>query len=142
MIDVVCGVLKDAEGRYLACLRPDGKALGGRWEFPGGKVECGESPEGALIRELKEELDVVVEVGSPLGQVIWNYEGLVIRLLPFHCKIVDGVPQALEHTALLWCFSGNFHDLPWADADLPILHEIAESDRAAQAGTSLIDTPA
>ena len=55
MIDVVCGVIENSEGQFLACLRPAGKHLGGLWEFPGGKVDPGESPESALVRELQEE---------------------------------------------------------------------------------------
>jgi len=124
MLDVVCAVIENPEGRYLACLRPNGKHLGGLWEFPGGKVDPGESPERALARELLEELAVVVEVGRPLVPVIWNYGERAIRLLPFHCKIIGGDLRALEHQALRWCFPKEFGDLCWADADVPILREI------------------
>jgi 8-oxo-dGTP diphosphatase len=122
MMDVVCGVIENPEGQFLACLRPAGKHLGGRWEFPGGKVDPGESPESALVRELLEEL--AVTVGLPLGPVIWTYEESTIRLLPFRCKITGGALQALEHEKLFWCSPENFGDLPWADADVPILREI------------------
>lgn len=125
MIDVVCGVIEDAEGRFLACLRPQGKHLGGRWEFPGGKVEPGEAPAAALVRELREELSVEVEIGAALTPVIWTYDERTIRLLPFRCGIIRGDLHATEHEQLLWCSPENFHTLPWADADLPILREIA-----------------
>ncbi len=125
MIDVVCGVIENSAGEFLACLRPAGKHLGGLWEFPGGKVDPGESPEAALARELQEELGVKAEVGAPLNPVIWAYPGRTIRLLPFRCRIVDGVPQALEHERLLWCLPGKFSKLAWAEADLPILEEIS-----------------
>ena len=125
MIDVVCGVIEDAEGRFLACLRPQGKHLGGLWEFPGGKVEPGESSVDALIRELLEELSVEVEVGQALSPVVWAYDERTIRLLPFRCGIIAGDLHATEHEELLWCSPENFHTLPWADADLPILREIA-----------------
>ena len=130
MIDVVCGVIEDAGGRYLACLRPEGKHLEGLWEFPGGKVEAGESPETALARELLEELAVEVEVGAALKSVIWNYELRTIRLLPFRCKIIAGQPQAIEHERIQWCLPEQFEDLTWAEADIPILHEICTAARA------------
>lgn len=125
MMEVVCGVIENAEGQFLACLRPAGKHLGGLWEFPGGKVECGESPESALIRELREELAVDIEVGSPLGPVIWNYNERMIRLRPYYCRILAGEPRALEHEQLHWCAPQNFDSLSWAAADVPILHQIS-----------------
>ncbi len=125
MIDVVCGVIEDLEGRYLACLRPQGKHLGGLWEFPGGKVDPGETPIAALIREMREELSVDVEIVTSLTPVIYAYPDRTIRLLPFRCKISEGELHANEHEALLWCAPENFYKLPWADADLPILREIA-----------------
>ena len=124
MIEVVCGVIEDAEGRYLACLRPAGKHLGGRWEFPGGKVDPGETPDSALVRELREELAVDVEVGPALTPVNWNYGERLIRLLPFYCHITGGELRAVEHEALRWCLPQHFDDLRWADADIPILKEI------------------
>ena len=124
MIDVVCGVIGNGEGEYLACLRPAGKHLGGLWEFPGGKVDLGESPEHALARELREELAVGVEVGQPLSPVIWDYAERTIRLLPFFCVITQGELRALEHEALRWCHPTEFWEIPWADADIPILREL------------------
>ena len=124
MIDVVCGVIGNDAGQYLACLRPHGKHLGGLWEFPGGKIDPGESPEVALARELLEELGVEVTVGTPLAPVVWTYDRGQIRLLPFRCAIVAGEPQAIEHQQLLWCAAEDFHQLPWAGADIPILDQI------------------
>lgn len=124
MIDVVCGVIEDLDGRYLACLRPQGKLLGGKWEFPGGKVDPGESAESALARELVEELGVVVEVGLPLDSVTWSYDWGCIRLLPFLCRIVSGAPKAIEHEDLNWCHPSEFGSLDWAAADIPILDQI------------------
>ena len=124
VMDVVCGVIVDAEGRFLACLRPIGKHLGGLWEFPGGKVDPGETPESALVRELREELEVDVEVGFPLSPVIWNYGERTIQLLPFYCRIIGGDLRPVEHEALRWCLPEHLGDLRWADADNPILSEI------------------
>jgi len=103
MIDVVCGVIEDEGGRFLACLRPQGKHLGGLWEFPGGKVDPGETPEAALVRELMEELSVEIEVVSPLTPVVWAYDERTIRLFPFRCRITGGELHATEHEELLWC---------------------------------------
>ncbi len=125
MIDVVCGVLMDRDGRYLACRRPQGKHLGGLWEFPGGKVDPGESPASALVRELREELGIEVAVGAALEEVVWRYDHGVIRLLPYFCTMPDDqTPQAIEHEELLWCTHENFGILPWAEADLPVLDQI------------------
>ena len=129
-MDVVCGVIENSKGQFLACLRPAGKHLGGLWEFPGGKVDPGESPESALVRELLEELAVEVEVGLPLGPVIWSYGERTIRLLPFRCKITGGALHAIEHEKLCWCPPENFHDLVWAAADVPVLREISASGGA------------
>jgi len=124
MIDVVCGVIEDVEGRVLACLRPAGKHLGGLWEFPGGKVEHGEAPRMALVRELREELGVEVEVLGALDPVPWQYERGAIRLLAFHCRITRGDPAAHEHERLCWCASHELGDLAWAPADLPVLEQL------------------
>jgi 8-oxo-dGTP diphosphatase len=130
MLEVVCGVIKNPEGQFLACLRPEGKHLGGLWEFPGGKIDPGESPESALVRELREELAVEVEVGAPLAPVTWHYGARTIRLSPFFCRIVGGKLHAVEHEKLLWCAPEKFGDLIWADADVPILREILEAESA------------
>jgi 8-oxo-dGTP diphosphatase len=128
MIDVVCAVIEHpADGRFLACLRPQGKHLAGLWEFPGGKVDPGESPEGALVREIREELGVEATVGRALEPVIWSYERGTIRLLPFLCSISGGPPQAIEHEQLLWCAREEFDSLAWAEADLPVLEQLRAS---------------
>ena len=121
MIHVVCGVIADPAGRYLACLRKAGGHLGGLWEFPGGKVEAGENPAQALARELREELGVEVAVGEKMEAVDWDYSGKWIRLMPFSCTILAGVPQALDHEELRWCAPEDFNTLEWAPADVPIL---------------------
>jgi 8-oxo-dGTP diphosphatase len=127
MIDVVCAVIEDAEGRFLTCLRPMGKHLGGFWEFPGGKLNPGESAPAALARELFEELEIHAEIGPPLDPVIWSYGETKIRLMPFRCTIVSGKPRAIEHERLLWCPPEQLDTLPWAAADIPILRQLLEA---------------
>lgn len=124
MIEVVCAVLEDGTGRFLACLRPQGKHLEGLWEFPGGKIDPGESPEAALIREISEELAIDIEVDKALQAVVCSYGVKRIRLHPFRCRILRGEPHPLEHERIQWCAPEDFDNLSWAEADLPILAEI------------------
>jgi 8-oxo-dGTP diphosphatase len=125
VIEVVCGVILDAEGRVLACRRSMGRHLGGLWEFPGGKVDAGEMHEEALQRELEEELGVVVAVGDRLDAVVeWSDGEVSIRLTPFLCHIREGAPAALEHEEIRWCESHELAGLEWAEADIPIVAEI------------------
>ncbi|MCH7226025.1 (deoxy)nucleoside triphosphate pyrophosphohydrolase [Haloferula sp. A504] len=123
MIDVVAGLIEDGTGRLLACRRPEGKHLGGKWEFPGGKVEAGETPDHALVRELREELEITVEVGEALTPVVHDYGRGPIRLIPLRCTIAEGRPQPHEHSEIRWCPTEELHQLDLAAADLPILAE-------------------
>lgn len=123
MIDVVAGLILDSVGRLLACKRPEGKHLGGKWEFPGGKVEEGEDPVAALARELEEELGISVQVGRALTPVVWDYGRGPIRLHPFVCTIISGVPHPHEHSDIRWCEAAELGLLDWAEADVAILEE-------------------
>lgn len=125
MLEVVCAVIFDERGCFLACQRPLDRHLAGKWEFPGGKVDPGETREAALVREIREELAVEIEVLSPLSPVVWDYgDGRTICLHPFRCRIVAGLPRAVEHTDLRWCLPAEWDLLDWAAADVPILREI------------------
>jgi 8-oxo-dGTP diphosphatase len=125
MIEVVCGVIRDEEGKVLACRRAADRHLGGLWEFPGGKVEEGEDPREALARELAEELGIVVKVGNRFDAVVEWTDGVVrIRLSGFLCEILEGKAEALEHDEIRWCEPGELPGLDWAEADLPILEEL------------------
>ena len=124
MIEVVCGVIRDGRGRYLACRRPQGKHLGGLWEFPGGKMEAGEEARQALVRELEEELGIVVETGEALTPVEWDYGSRAIRLWPFICSAGEMEPVRLEHDELRWCEVEELAGLNWAPADVPVVREL------------------
>lgn len=124
MIDVVCAVIHDDNGRVLAAQRPPGKAQAGRWEFPGGKIEPGESAEAALRREIEEELGCTLSVGAALTPVDHAYPGGIIRLHPFLAAIDSGEPQAREHSALRWLRPEEVQTLDWAPADRPVLAEL------------------
>jgi len=123
MIQVVCAIIVRENGAVLVCQRALGSHLGGLWEFPGGKVEPGESPEAALIREMREELALEVRCERALSPVDWDYGRGAMRLLPYLCRITAGEPQALEHAALRWCSCEEFSALEWAPADVPVWRE-------------------
>ena len=121
MIEVVCGIIRDERGRVLAGLRPQGKHLGGLWEFPGGKVDPGESPQQALVRELREELGIEVGVGAALEPVCWEYESGMIRLWPFVCTMLGGEMTVLSHERVAWVGLDELEEFDWAPADVPVL---------------------
>jgi 8-oxo-dGTP diphosphatase len=123
LLHVVCGLIVKDDGAVLACQRGADGHLAGLWEFPGGKVEEGETAREAIVRELREELAIEVCVVSALRAVDWDYGRGAIRLIPFVCQIVAGEPQALEHQALRWCDGTNWQELDWAGADLPVWEE-------------------
>ena len=120
---VVAAALVDADGRVLLQQRPPGKALAGMWEFPGGKVEPGESPEGALIRELSEELGISVATAclAPATFASVALDGKHLLLLLFVCRKWTGIAQPLEATALRWSRPLEMHALQMPPADRPLI---------------------
>ena len=125
VIQVVCALLEDTDGRLLVARRPAGKHLGGYWEFPGGKLEAGETPEAALIRELAEELGCLVEVGAALAPVTHAYASVTVRLMPYLARLsADSPPaEAREHDALRWVTGEEIATLALPEADAPIVAE-------------------
>jgi 8-oxo-dGTP diphosphatase len=120
---VVAAALFAPDGRVLVQLRPPGKALAGLWEFPGGKVEPGESPEAALVRELAEELGIQV-AEDDLVPLTFASAPLVDRhllLLLYVCRRWVGEPAALDATALAWHAPAALHDLAMPPADEPFI---------------------
>lgn len=93
-----------------------------KWEFPGGKIETGESPEACLIREIQEELAVEIEILEALPENIHFYGTKGIKLLPFRCRILVGSLHPLEHKRIKWIEPGNLQKLDWAEADIPIVN--------------------
>jgi 8-oxo-dGTP diphosphatase len=125
MLTVSCLILLDSQNSFLAAQRPLQKSLGGLWEFPGGKVEVGESPEEALRRELREELHLEVDSLHPLAPVTHRYDFGYIRLIPFLARCVARPAlELVEHPAVRWVNTSDAHSLQWAPADLPILGEL------------------
>ena len=115
--------LIDTEGRVLLAQRPPGKALAGLWEFPGGKVEPGETPELALIRELKEELgiDTWRSCLAPLTFASHSYDDFHLLMPLFACRRWEGIPVAQEGQTLAWVRPNKLRDYPMPPADLPLI---------------------
>ncbi len=132
MIEVVAGVLGDARGRVLLAQRAGGRHSAGLWEFPGGKLEFGESPAQALRRELKEELAVEVETAEALLEVPWDYPDKRILLRVWRVTAWRGEPQALEHRALAWIAAAEFDPDHMSPADRPVLALLRREAEAAQ----------
>ncbi len=93
-----------------------------KWEFPGGKVEPNETSEECLIREIKEELGIEIEIEKSLTAHTHHYPSVTIRLIPFVCKHISGNITLKEHANLKWLNANELLDLDWADADIPILN--------------------
>jgi 8-oxo-dGTP diphosphatase len=115
--------LIDPDGRVLLAQRPEGKSLAGLWEFPGGKVETGESPEAALIRELKEELDIDTWSSclAPLTFASHAYPDFHLLMPLFACRRWQGTVRATEGQQLAWVKPNRLRDYPMPPADLPLI---------------------
>jgi 8-oxo-dGTP diphosphatase len=120
---VAAAALVDVDGRVLLCKRPHGKHLAGMWEFPGGKVEKGETPEACLIRELAEELgiNVVKACLAPFAFTSHGYDSFHLLMPLYLCRRWGGVVQAREHEAIAWVKPNRMADYPMPPADAPLV---------------------
>ena len=120
---VAAVALIDKDGRVLLAQRPEGKSMAGLWEFPGGKVEEGETPETALIRELHEELgiDTWSSCLAPLTFASHGYDDFHLIMPLFACRKWDGIPRAQEGQTLAWARPAQLRDYPMPPADLPLI---------------------
>ena len=123
-VEVVAAIILDAAGRVLAVRCPAHKH-GGGWEFPGGKIEPGESPAGALKREICEELGVAVEVGDLLYTVEWDYPAFHLRMHCLVSRIICGELQLREHTEVRWLEVDTLESVDWLPADVVVLPHVA-----------------
>lgn len=123
LVLVAAVALVDSDGRVLIAQRPEGRAMAGLWEFPGGKIEPGETPEAALIRELDEELgiDTWASCLAPLTFASHSYDEFHLLMPLFVCRRWQGTPQPREHQALRWVRAGELRRFPMPPADLPII---------------------
>ncbi|WP_374942276.1 (deoxy)nucleoside triphosphate pyrophosphohydrolase [Sphingomonas sp.] len=127
LLPVVAAALVDGEGRVLLQQRPPGKAMAELWEFPGGKVEAGETPEDALVRELAEELGIAVTVDAPVPLAFASAAAgeRHLLLLLYLVERWTGEPRALEATGLVWIRPRDMHTLPMPPADRPLVDALA-----------------
>jgi len=129
LVLVAAAVLIDDQNRVLFARRPAGKPMAGLWEFPGGKIDAGELPETALVRELREELGIQTSPGclQPLTFASYAYETFHLLMPLFACRIWQGTPQPREGQELAWVAKNEWRNYPMPPADdriLPILFEL------------------
>jgi 8-oxo-dGTP diphosphatase len=117
---VACAII-EYNGKILAVQRGERMSLPLKWEFPGGKIHKGESPEMCVVREVSEELNIRVDVVRPLSLVSHDYPDFSVTLHPFICVIVSGDIILRDHKAMLWLAPRELPILDWADADFPII---------------------
>lgn len=127
-IDVVGAVIV-RDGLILCAQRGLAGKLPGMWEFPGGKVEEGETSEGALVREISEELGCTIKVNELINTASHEYDFGIVELTTFYCELVSGVPSLSEHQAILWLRPDELATVEWAPADLPAVAEIQSPTR-------------
>jgi 8-oxo-dGTP diphosphatase len=125
MTEVVAALIWDND-EFMICQRPANKARGLLWEFVGGKVEYGETKEQALIRECKEELNILLSVGDVFMDVIHEYPDLTVHLTLFNTTINDGEPQKLEHNDIKWIIPSEIPNYEFCPADVEILNKIKQ----------------
>jgi 8-oxo-dGTP diphosphatase len=119
-IHVACAIIEQ-NGRVMAAQRSSAMSMPFKWEFPGGKIDQGETPEECLVREVREELGVEIHVGGPLMPATHHYPDLTVTLYPFVCTILSGDIILHEHAASVWLLPAELPRLDWAEADWPVL---------------------
>ena len=126
MTEVVAALIWQGN-KFMICQRPANKARGLLWEFVGGKVESGETKEQALIRECKEELNILLSVGEVFMDVVHEYPDITVHLTLFNAIIADGKPQKLEHNDIQWVTPSEIPNFKFCPADEEILNKIIET---------------
>ena len=125
---VVCAALIDKDGRVLVNSRPEGKSMAGFWEFPGGKIEQNETPETALIRELKEELDINTwhSCLAPLTFISHGYNDFHLLMPLYVCRKWEGIIEPKDNQELKWCYPNQLMKLKMLPADIPLIAHLRD----------------
>ncbi len=135
----VVGAVIVRNGEVLCVKRGPTSSLAGHWEFPGGKVEPGETARAALAREIAEELNCWVDVGAELTTTRHEYDFGVVTLTTFWCQLIEGAPQLKEHAEVRWCPPGGLESLDWAPADVPAVRMIVAGARICELGPKQLE---
>jgi mutator protein MutT len=135
IIEVAIAVVRDG-GRLLIARRSEGTHLAGLWEFPGGKVEEGETPAQCLVRELREEVGVEIEVGAPYERLEFVYPERHVRIYPFECRLLAGVPKPIGCAELRWVPPAELGDYEFPPANATLLQTLRQSG-ASETSTDL-----
>ncbi len=122
---VGAAIMKD--GKLFAAQRPENKEIGLKWEFPGGKIEEGETPQQALVREIKEELDTDIQIDRFITSVSYQYPTFHLSMDVYLCHLTGNDPVLSEHIDSKWLTKDQISSIPWAPADYEILPAIAEA---------------
>lgn len=122
-INVVGAVVVD-NGKVLSAQRSQSMSLPGMWEFPGGKIEQGETPRDALVREMQEELLCTVEIGDEVASTRHEYDFGFVTLTTFYSRLVDGTPRLTEHSEIRWIDAAELDSVEWAPADVPAVQRV------------------
>ncbi|MBC2326250.1 (deoxy)nucleoside triphosphate pyrophosphohydrolase [Listeria booriae] len=126
-LHVVAAIIQN-ENKTLCVQRIDSAINGSDWEFPGGKIESGETPENALIREVQEEIGCLISVRKEFSQTTYAYDFANVHLTCFLCDLVHGTPALQVHQAMKWLPLDELSDLTWSPANLPAVHKLQKKD--------------
>jgi MutT/NUDIX family protein len=125
IIHVVAAAI-EKDGEIFCAQRPENKSLGGLWEFPGGKLEPGETPEEALIREIQEELNSTIEILSYINEASYDYDFGTVIMKTYHAKLISGNLELLEHQNSTWLAPQDLKTLDWAPVDRPAVELLSK----------------
>ncbi|MFJ7935267.1 8-oxo-dGTP diphosphatase MutT [Sporosarcina sp. NPDC096371] len=126
-VHVVGAIIENEDKEILCALRGPDMTLPNLWEFPGGKIEAGETKEDALRREIREELGCTIEVFDHVEDTTYEYDKVIVRLETFMAKVISGTPVISEHAEIRWVSRDELLSLNWAPADIPAIEKLSNT---------------